>query len=219
MAAAAASTFAAAGSAEAEIHYSGLVNRTVRDRQDFTFPLAEGASFVVRHSYHIYGSSSLVYGGSASFFLHAPSGGVNGAYVTCAVNSGVASVSNLKRRDVISVRPFVHQGGLLATSYGYGCTPFEDRGQFMEKGHAFVGFKFNTGAGDQYGWAHLRMQGQPFNEFKLVEYAYGDPGERVRAGQKSSPSSSSAMGALGALALGATGLVAWRRQRNTGRSL
>jgi MYXO-CTERM domain-containing protein len=45
-----------------------------------------------------------------------------------------------------------------------------------------------------------------------VDYAYGDPGEVVKAGQKRSHSSPD-LESLGGLALGAAGLLAWRRRR------
>jgi hypothetical protein len=62
----------------------------------------------------------------------------------------------------------------------------------------------------------------PYYAFRLVDYAYADPGEPIRAGQKSStemvPEESNDIipqeGSLGALALGATGLLAWRKRRS-----
>ncbi len=81
-----------------------------------------------------------------------------------------------------------------------------------------MGFKFNTGAGEQYGWVRVRMNGFPTNSFAVVDYAYGDPGEVVRAGQRRSHSSSPDLESLGALALGATGLLAWRRRRGNNRT-
>jgi MYXO-CTERM domain-containing protein len=50
------------------------------------------------------------------------------------------------------------------------------------------------------------------NTFEVVDYAYGDPGDVVLAGQKSDDSAP-ALESLGGLALGAAGLLAWRRQR------
>ncbi len=50
----------------------------------------------------------------------------------------------------------------------------------------FIGFKFNNGSGDQYGWVRIKM-GQCYdNDFWLIDYAYADPGEPIRAGQTSS---------------------------------
>jgi hypothetical protein len=51
------------------------------------------------------------------------------------------------------------------------------------------------------------MNGSPLNSFTMVDYAWADPGETILTGQIPEP------GSLGLLALGALGLVAWRKQR------
>ncbi len=57
-------------------------------------------------------------------------------------------------------------------------------GDWAEPGIGYVGFKFNNGAGVQYGWVRVRMGGSENNNgFKVLEYAYGDPGEPVTAGR------------------------------------
>jgi hypothetical protein len=76
-----------------------------------------------------------------------------------------------------------------------------------------VGFKFNNGAGDQYGWVRVRMRGASRNNGLLIDFAYGDPGEKVVAGQMESNNSVPGLESLGGLALGAAGLLAWRRKR------
>jgi MYXO-CTERM domain-containing protein len=48
----------------------------------------------------------------------------------------------------------------------------------------------------------------------VVDYAYGDPGDVVKAGQKMDHSAPE-LESLGGLAVGATGLLAWRRRRPT----
>jgi hypothetical protein len=90
----------------------------------------------------------------------------------------------------------------------------------------FVGFKFNNGAGTQYGWARVRISaGFPHGHaFKVLDFAYGDPGERITAGQRPpgvseddqdiSDEEGPDEGSLGGLALGAVGLVAWRKSRS-----
>lgn len=212
-AAAAASTLAAVQSADAAIHYSGPINQKVDGLNRFSFPLEGGANIVVAHNFYVYGSSSVKDGGNAFFFIDAAAGSVAGNYVTCASNKDSASVTKLQPRDPISAQAFVPDGGILATSYGAACG-FKDRGHFMDRGVGFVGFKFNNGAGDQYGWARLQIKGTANNTFKLVDYAYGDPGDTITAGEKSGGSSSRpALESLAALALGGAGLVAWRRCR------
>ena len=79
-------------------------------------------------------------------------------------------------------------------------------------GIGFIGFKFNTGGGDQYGWARIEMiLGR--NRFKLIDYAYGDPGDRIKAGEKFGGHMPT-LESLAGLAIGAAGLLAWRRSIN-----
>jgi hypothetical protein len=113
-------------------------------------------------------------------------------------------------------------GGFLARStYGYWRSP----------GMGFIGFKFNNGAGTQYGWARVRISTWfPGNyAFVVLDFAYADPGERITAGegiprgkeddQNISDDHGPDEGCLGGLALGAVGLLAWRKSRSrTARS-
>jgi hypothetical protein len=50
-----------------------------------------------------------------------------------------------------------------------------------------------------------------------VDYAWGDPGDRIKTGQKSSAGNMvdavTESGSVGLLALGAAGLIAWRKRR------
>jgi LPXTG-motif cell wall-anchored protein len=48
----------------------------------------------------------------------------------------------------------------------------------------------------------------------VVDYAYGDPGDTVFAGQKSGDSAPR-LESLGGLAIGAAGLLAWRRRKSS----
>ena len=217
MAAAAASSFAATHTAEATIHYSGLINEGFRGFNSDSFPLdPAGGVLIFKHGKHVYGSSSFYDGGTARAFVQAPvSAWMNGYELSCSHNPDAsASVSNLARNAVISQQPFVTSGGVLGSkgAFFYGCGE-NGRGQFLDREkNAFIGFKFNNGAGVQYGWARLSVQGYPFNRFKLVDYAYGDPGDIVLAGQKSDDSAP-ALESLGGLAIGAAALLAWRGQR------
>jgi hypothetical protein len=161
-------------------------------------PLGDNGNIKLTHrtTYGVYGTSLYYLGGSAFFKVSAPGAAVRGG----------GSISRLLPRNLISAGPFAGGSGFLATYWGA-------RGQFQAPGQAFIGFKFNTGAGEQYGWVRVRMNGSPENSFAIVDYAYGDPGEVVKAGQKRSRASSPDLESLGGLALGAAGLLAWRRRR------
>lgn len=90
-------------------------------------------------------------------------------------------------------------------------------GHFKEPGRGFIGFEFNTGAGQQYGWVRVKTSGEADYDFIVLDYAWGDPGETVETGQKTSGNTSRAVtkgGSLGLLATGAVGLKAWRHERS-----
>ena len=137
-------------------------------------------------------------------------------------------VSKLSFGQSIAAGHFTHAGlfgsfygGVMATGFGGG----GGYQQWRDPGIGFVGFRFNNGAGNQYGWARVRMKGTGFgNAFKVLDYAYADPGEGIRAGegipraseddQDISDEQGPDEGSLGGLALGAVGLLAWRKSRS-----
>jgi hypothetical protein len=213
-AAAAASGFAAAHTAEATIHYSGLVNQRINSDDSIIFPLdPAGGSFLARHRNNYYGARKA--GGGAFFRIYgAQSASVNGIYG--GRNFPIVFPYKLDQGYRISAGHFTSQhrrsvDPILA--YDYKSSTFDSQfGYFLERGPGLVGFKFNNGAGVQYGWLRVKMTGGLGNNVKVVDYAYGDPGDVVFAGQKSDESAPT-LESLGGLAVGAAGLLAWRRQR------
>ena len=205
-AAAAASGFGATDTAEATIHYSGLVNEQIIGNDGVIFPLdPAGGSFLARH--RDFGRP----GGFAYFNIYgAQSASMNGSY-SKPFGANVFPFK-LDRGYKISAGHFTSVrrdsvGGILAgdnKSYTFD----SEFGNFLERGPGLVGFKFNNGAGDQYGWVRVKMSGGLHNTFKVVDYAYGDPGDVVLAGQQSDDSAPG-LESLGGLALGAAGLLAW----------
>jgi hypothetical protein len=70
----------------------------------------------------------------------------------CPSNPQVVSVSKLNRGQFISRRPFLaRNSGLLAAEFT-DCV-----GQFDPGDVGFIGFKFNNGSGDQYGWERVKF--------------------------------------------------------------
>jgi MYXO-CTERM domain-containing protein len=211
IAAATATGLIGTNSAEAEIHYSGLINQKIGPRDTRTFQLdPAGASFQAGHRNYVAGSSSFSAGGGAWLYFHgAQSAAVAGVSNVCSEDTICAS--NLNQHDPISIRAFAQGVGFLA--YDFYFNFWNSFGNFRYRGYGLAGFKFNNGAGDQYGWVRVRMLGPRRNMFSVVDWAYGDPGERVFAGQKESNPSAPKLESLGGLALGAVGLLALRRQR------
>jgi hypothetical protein len=212
-AAATAAGFVGTNSAEATIHYSGLVNQKIGGRDSATFPLdPAGGTFVVNHFNFVAGSSSFNVGGIASFSIYGTeSASVNGGSCTCTGDPQPCA-SKLTRGDAISVRPFVADGGILAYQAYFAFGSSVSCGNFLDRGTGLVGFKFNNGAGVQYGWVRLRFQPGDKHMVEVVDYAYGDPGDTVFAGQKSGDSAPR-LESLGGLAIGAAGLLASRRRK------
>jgi hypothetical protein len=211
-AAGAATALAGSNSAEAAIHYSGILDVPFPDnsRICYYFPLDKpGVSCALCHSIY---TSNLDFG---RFFL--PFGIATAAFRGYGAPGGYY-VSQLHLGRRISTGPFVgapqfNYGGIFPHHrYGGG------RGDW-KKGSGFIGFRFNTGAGVQYGWVRIRVLSIgtccPTNySFIMHDYAYADPGEPLRAGEISSDNGAVEENSLGGLALGAVGLLVWRKSRS-----
>jgi hypothetical protein len=74
-------------------------------------------------------------------------------------------------------------------------------GNFQEPGRGFIGFVFNAGAGNEYGWARIKTDGAPSYNFILVDYAWADPGDAIQTGQKKSQGPAQAVSKSGSLGL------------------
>lgn len=200
-----ASTVTLASSSEAEVHYSGMVNERLdyhhgRDRAGL--PLSGGASlYFFEYSHARFPSYN-----RAGFAIF----GAEFSHQVRAHHSryGQGRASNLNLGQPVSSGYFREVSSQF--DYDYNILTFYGKGSFKSGGFGLVGFKFNTGAGPQYGWARIRTHGYPRSTFVVTDYAWTDPGEPIAAGQRraSVPASAS----LGSLALGAAGLPLWRAQ-------
>ena len=199
----AASAFTCA-SAEATIHYSGIIGQySGRERtKSFRLQLDQpGDTFRLRHYVTLFTSDVFDHFGVRGL----AGAGFAGFY--CPSNPQHAGVSKLSRGQFISQKAFLaRESGLIAGSFDV-CSQ-----QFGGGEIGFIGFKFNSGSGDQYGWVRIKMGNRA--DFWLIDYAYADPGEPIRAGQMSSNDIVPEEGSLGGLALGAAGLLAWRKRRS-----
>jgi hypothetical protein len=190
--------------AEAAIHYSGPINAVVAgtpSQYDLQyFALTPGKQFGLIHVETSSGSA-----GIARFII-----GGHGSFVSAGFRGFVAGgfpyVSKLASGNNFAGGAFVmsaaHYFGTMAFRGGYG------NDQWLAAGTGFIGFEFNIGGGLQYGWARVKMDGSPQNTMTLIDYAWGDVGTAINAGQIPEP------GSLGLLALGGAGLLAWRKRRS-----
>src|SRR6266513_5948926 len=208
-----ASAFGLSSSAEAEIHYSGDVSIKLTGNAQASLPLSNGASLEFRN---IFGGSTFLQ--HFHFYVKGVISGSARGYFPSA--SGSRNwLSNLGPRENVSAGEFLPVTG----NPGFGVLfTFWSDGAFSPIGgwpRGFVGFRFNTGNGTQYGWARIQTRNDNNNRIHdiIKDYAWGDVGDRIRTGQKSSSGDMvdavTDSGSVGLLALGAAGLVAWRKRR------
>jgi len=200
-----------APSAEAEIHYSGLVNIRMEHINSVFLPLTNGASLNFTIFYSSYPN--------AYFRI------VGAEKASALARSSVSFIRILQRiGEGHSIRSCDNsvfcpgKFGSVAGKPGIGAiTRPESQGSFRDPRSGIIGFKFNVGNGTQYGWA--RIVGPPAFKYRyeIKDYAWADSGERIVAGQRSSTdrdvSLLSEFGSLGLLATGANGLDLWRQIR------
>jgi hypothetical protein len=207
MAAAAASTFAGVGSSEAEIHYSGNVFVKLTGDAQASLPLSNGASLFFSNTFE----STFVQN-----FRFLMKGVISGSARAYFHSFGFNELSNLPSGENVSGGRFYSVAG----HPGYGALiVFWSNGAFAPprfgRLRGFVGFRFNTGNGTQYGWARIQTRNDNNDRIHdtIKDYAWGDPGDVILTGQTQSlqpASASSVPGSLGLLAFGAQGLDAWR---------
>ena len=224
-AAGAASALGGAGAADAEIHYSGIVNHPFPGTSQVSsgyFPLNSGANLWFQHF-------DLGTEGAARVELLGPggrAGGSIGGLVGTFVQYGGFYVSNLVPRVNLSQLRFgaycryTSSGSELHCFGGTIAYSQRPRGKFRRPGKGYIGFTFDSGNGPQYGWARIKTDGARDYHFVLLDYAWADPGESIQVGQRRSAKDAKSLtksGSLGLLALGGVGLLAWRKCRGNGK--
>jgi hypothetical protein len=207
-----------ATSAEGAIHYSGLINFKFNSRlaETHSFPLSQGVGL-------------LGFRKEIGFYDHSASFGITGAAVSNELRA-LYSRSHVPSYPLLAAalpRGLVVSRGYFSRFGSYGRLQYYGCGfpQWQDPGTWAIGFRFNRGAGRQYGWVRIKWLGCSDNQYIVQDYAWGDPGDKVKTGQTQldeddpqvEPAKSAdavpVSGSLGLLALGAVGLRAWRRSR------
>jgi hypothetical protein len=201
-----ASAFGLSSNAEAEIHYSGQVFIKLAGNARASLPLSSGASLVFQNN----ARSTFV-----QTFTFVMKGVISGSAWGHRPVSGSVQLSNLPIGVNVSSGRFYSV--TRHPDYGVLFIHWSD-GQFHAPASGFVGFRFNTGNGTQYGWARIKTRNinNAHTHDVIKDYAWGDVGDRIRTGQKNSAGEMvdtvTESGSVGLLALGAAGLVAWRKR-------
>ena len=151
--ASAATMFAGSQSADAAIHYSGLLDVTIPGYgfHHVRLPLDQpGDSIAFVHRTSIYGFSDQWAGFQARGLKGGSFGGIS-------FDIDYYYVQKLERGAFVSAGHFnTRQKDQLS---GFGDLAGEFSGYFVRRGIGFVGFAFDGGAGKQYGWARVFMSG------------------------------------------------------------
>ena len=202
-----ATVFGGAGAVEAEIHYSGPVKQV----------FDAGSHSTIEHTFAVQSGVRLIFqfarvdAGRGSAFFQIDGAAEGASFRGMLSASGFSGYpSKLHPGDLISDGSFAP-----GSAFGVLAAEVENRdSQWKRPGPGFIGFSFDTGSGVQYGWARVRTRRD--NSFLVVDYAWGDPGDSVTAGQEASSAAPQENGSLGWLALGAAGLTALRQTRRGG---
>ena len=207
-----AGAFGLSSNAEAEIHYSGNVSITLTGNAQARLPLSNGASLIFKN---ISGGTTFLQ--DFYFVMKGVISGSGRGYFSTAQGhrkflSNLRGGENVSAGNFYSVTGYPGHGVLISFFSDGAFAPVNDP-------RGFVGFRFDTGNGTQYGWARIQTKLDQNNRIHDVikDYAWGDVGDVIRTGQTSSSGDMvdtvTESGSVGLLALGAAGLVAWRKRR------
>ncbi len=210
-AAAAGATLAMASSAEAGVIYVNPTTKpTARASANlFTAFQIDGLSFVLRDS-----------GGSAGDLAFGWRGTDNHLsrrfFGNAATFSGESFVKNYSRGASILGGP--NAGRIFQWVQTTGFNAGVQNGPFLIGQSGFAGFQLPASKGGGMGWLRIEILDPNHNglpeELKAIDWAYNDSGGSITAGQ-GIPSGAPEPGtaAMALLAMGAAGVLAWRKTR------
>ena len=205
---AAGAAITAVGTAEA-VQYIDLNDIMVsQDTLNLDFNEDGQIDFIITHS-----GGSFSGNGYSIRFSGASARGVNN---NNRFVGGGFSFNILNEGDVIENNNDFIRRGLFASQYYYNGSPSGYPGKFGGAQKAFFGVKFSdTNGNTLFGWGRVSV---PDDNSKITfhDVGFNDvPGAAIQAGE-GIPSSSTPIpepGTLGMLALGAVGVVAWRKRK------
>lgn len=187
----------AAGTAEAQVVWSGTLNTSIALGTNFTFDVNNDTVGDIRFSNSSYSGGPY----QGAFMPYAPgqlvgfrAGPSNFGYVTNLAPNTLISSANI--------------GPTFVGSLAYGAA--NPNAQFNNANPGFVGFSFGAGGNTLFGWARVNIN-QAAGTFTVIDYAYqATPGVGINAGAIPEPGT---IASLGFLAAGAAGLGIYRRRR------
>ena len=210
--AAAGAVLAGAATANAEIHYSGILDLTVSEsnakvfdfNSDSTTDMALKWEKLVSHfstSYTVSGST--FHSSSTSTFgkRGVLSMGNGGAFLASGLVKNFALNETIPAASAgVGVSPQLFVARSSGTEYGY----------FLEASGGYIGFRFdpNGESSWNYGWVHVSEVALDHDSYKIDGWAYDDSGASILAGQTEAIPEP---GALTLLAAGAAGMLGIRK--------
>jgi hypothetical protein len=190
----AASTLACASSADATIHYSGIIDHNFANG-GFAGPLDAG--FTLELSVDT--GTQIRWGGEfGAAFIRGPNRAAGELAGYASDRLAYFWLSELPAGAFLPAQRFGEfcrwTSSCAFCGPSCGCnvcyaTAEISGSSFTSPGTGFIGFVFSRdGAGAQYGWARVKKGGFPDYRFVLVDYAWGDPGEGFFTGQTTTSS-------------------------------
>ncbi len=182
----AATTLAASSEADAQIHYSGPLNKVLGRGSEFAMTTlhTHARGFPPFPGSDIAGGFFVLNTGVGNTLQGVIMSG-KGAHAVGVKIGNYSYASRLALGANIAAGHFTQNAGFAYLQSAHGSHSLWKN----FSGTAFFGFEFQNPAGQQqYGWARLTMNGSP-TTYTVVDYAFGSPGQAITAGEEVATSS------------------------------